>query len=344
MAGTRKTAAGKPAKKATKKVVRKAAKKVVRKAAKKVVRKAASKVVRKATRKAAPKPVKTPGRASRPVPAPAKKPAAASRPAPAPAKKPAGLAAGRFCWFDLMTRDVPGALAFYKALFGWTTHTMDFGPAGTYEIIQAGGVDFGGVMKPPGPGAPPHWLGYVGVADIDATCAAAQREGGTVFVPPTPIPDVGRFAVVADPTGAEIGPIQLAEGPMRDLDRPPAFGMVIWPELQTPNPDQAGPFYSKLFGWTRGGMPMPDGGSYELFQRGDKNEGGMMKLPPGAPIRHGVWVFYFHVADVDASAARATGLGAMVHLPPMSAPGVGRMAVLSDPAGALFAVFRPEMP
>jgi predicted enzyme related to lactoylglutathione lyase len=79
---------------------------------------------------------------------------------------------------------------------------MDMGPSGTYQILSRGGVDRGGVSGHLQKGVPPHWLPYVAVDDVDATVARAKRHGGTILMSPEDIPDVGRFSVLQDPTGA----------------------------------------------------------------------------------------------------------------------------------------------
>jgi uncharacterized protein len=84
---------------------------------------------------------------------------------------------------------------------------MDMGEMGTYTIFSRGEEqDVGGCMRtPPGVEAPPHWLVYIGVDDVDATAARAKELGATVFQESTDIPEVGRFAVVQDPAGAVFG-------------------------------------------------------------------------------------------------------------------------------------------
>src|SRR5688572_23037072 len=91
---------------------------------------------------------------------------------------------GRIGWHDLMTTDVEKALVFYKALFGWTTQAHDMGPMGTYHLIHNGKPDIGGIMSlDPAHGAPSHWIGYVGVDDVDAAAKRVTSHGGKIAVP-----------------------------------------------------------------------------------------------------------------------------------------------------------------
>jgi predicted enzyme related to lactoylglutathione lyase len=89
-------------------------------------------------------------------------------------------------------------------VFGYTHDSMDMGPQGTYYILKTGEKMRGGLMKLPMPDTPTLWQPYVRVADCDATAARASALGGQVVVPPTDIPEVGRFAVIVDPLGASI--------------------------------------------------------------------------------------------------------------------------------------------
>jgi uncharacterized protein YndB with AHSA1/START domain/predicted enzyme related to lactoylglutathione lyase len=119
---------------------------------------------------------------------------------------------------------------------------------------------------------------------------------------------------------------------------PPAIGEFCWNELITSDVKVAGKFYTELFGWNSApfGGPIP----YTLFKQGEKSMGGMMaQMQPGTPP---LWLSYVSVADCDASAAKAVKLGAKLCMPPKDIPTVGRIAILNDPLGASFGLFRPE--
>src|SRR5947208_1260171 len=113
---------------------------------------------------------------------------------------------GTFVWNEIGTADVEACKTFYQSLFDWTTRDMDMGPNGTYTIFQNEGRDVGGRYRMKAQqqqmGVAPHWLTYVGVDDVDASAQKAESIGGRVIVPPTDIPNTGRFAVLSDPTGA----------------------------------------------------------------------------------------------------------------------------------------------
>ena len=119
--------------------------------------------------------------------------------------------AGHFVWNELWTQDVDKSLAFYKSIAGYTVETMDMGGGNLYSVLKSGADSRAGAMKAP-PGTPQAWLPYVQVENTDRTTERAKKLGATIHVPPTDIPNVGRFSVFADPLGASIGILQPATG------------------------------------------------------------------------------------------------------------------------------------
>ena len=122
-----------------------------------------------------------------------------------------------FSWDELMTTDPAAAASFYATVFGWQPQPVDMGPAGTYTLLNRPGVknakgdqvSAGGIMKAP-PGVPySFWLPYVQVEDTDALSERAARLGAKVTVPPTDIPNIGRFACWLDPQQAAIAIIAM---------------------------------------------------------------------------------------------------------------------------------------
>jgi len=116
---------------------------------------------------------------------------------------------GHFCWNELGSSDPEAAVKFYKAIGGFEIEGMNIGPEmGTYNVLKSGGAPRAGIMKKMMAEQPTAWLPYVQVANTDATADKAKRLGATVVVPPTDIPNVGRFAIFADPQGAALGVLQ----------------------------------------------------------------------------------------------------------------------------------------
>lgn len=119
-------------------------------------------------------------------------------------------------------------------------------------------------------------------------------------------------------------------------------GRFVWHELLTTNPDAAVGFYEKLVGWkvTR----WEHDPSYRMFTFKGTPRAGLMPLPDdarkmGSPSH---WLSYVAVPDVNATVKEALDRGATTLVEPMDVPHVGRLAVLADPQGAAFAVFRPS--
>jgi predicted enzyme related to lactoylglutathione lyase len=118
---------------------------------------------------------------------------------------------GTWGWSELLTTDLDASKAFYSAVFGWGADTHGGGPMGSYTEWQVNGRSVAGMMlKPPMLPAevPPHWAVYFAVADADTAAARVAELGGSVMMPPMDI-EPGRFAVVADPTGAVFNVIAL---------------------------------------------------------------------------------------------------------------------------------------
>ena len=117
---------------------------------------------------------------------------------------------GTICWNELTTSDATSAKKFYADLFGWK-FTGSEAAGMDYNEINIGGPPFGGIMQiteQMGP-MPSQWSAYVAVDDVDATAKRVEELGGKICMPPMDIPNVGRFSVITDPTGANIAVITL---------------------------------------------------------------------------------------------------------------------------------------
>ncbi|MET0310320.1 MAG: VOC family protein [Sphingomonas sp.] len=119
-------------------------------------------------------------------------------------------------------------------------------------------------------------------------------------------------------------------------------GSFIWYELVTKDPKAAKAFYDEVVGWNIDAEPAPGGMDYRMIVAHDGNVGGVMGL--SAEMLAGgakpVWLGYFGVDDVDASVASIVADGGQVHLPAFDIPGVGRLAMVTDPQGVPFYVMR----
>jgi predicted enzyme related to lactoylglutathione lyase len=114
-------------------------------------------------------------------------------------------------------------------------------------------------------------------------------------------------------------------------------GAFSWSELMTTDPAAAAEFYGQLFGWTAQSMDMGQG-IYRVVKVGDTSVAGIMGMPPGSAAMPPNWGCYVTVSDVEEVLAKCSALGGKTLVPPMDVPGVGRMAVLQDPQGAVLSV------
>lgn len=106
-------------------------------------------------------------------------------------------------WIELHASDPARATSFYAALFGWTWREQELNPTGTYHFARVGDVEIAGCMELTVEAQWPQiWMHYMHVEDVDASHAKAIALGASVHIPPSDIPDVGRFTVLSGPSGA----------------------------------------------------------------------------------------------------------------------------------------------
>lgn len=242
---------------------------------------------------------------------------------------------GAPCWIDLLSRDVDAAIAFYTALFGWDLD--DPGPDyGGYKNFAKDGVMVAGLMRGDGSMPAGFWSLYLKTDDIDTTVRAAAARGATIVLAPHDVQAKVRFAMLADPGGAEFGVWQPGghEG-FGVYDEPDTPG---WFELHTPDYVGALDFYRHGFGWTTSTESDTPEFRYTTVRDGDEQLAGVMDQTghEGAdqPAR---WAVYFRVASTDATARRITELGGTIVMAPEDTP-YGRLAVATDPTGARFSL------
>lgn len=252
---------------------------------------------------------------------------------------------GQHVWYELMTTDTKAAQAFYTQVVGWSTADSGM-PGMDYTLLSAGPAQVAGLMALPeeacAMGARPGWLGYVAVADVDSTAAQVQAAGGQVHKPPQDIPGVGRFAVVADPGGANFCLFQGLPGDTPPAAPPGTPGTMGWHELHAGDQTREWTFYSGLFGWTKDtAMDMGAMGVYQLFKTGGADAvGGMMNRMPEVP--QPFWLYYVNVEAIDAAVARIAAAGGQVINGPMEVPGGSWIVNAMDPQGAMFALVAPR--
>lgn len=251
---------------------------------------------------------------------------------------------GRFVWYELLSARQEAPVGFYTKLFGWGTEKWQ-GPGDMppYTMWTLDGRPIGGTMPLPDEakqaGAPPHWMLYVSTPDTDASLEQAKRLGAKPLMGPMDIPEMGRFAVLADPQGAVFALYTPADAAANaGPPAPAAPGMVSWHELMTTDWQKAFDFYAKLFGWEKHqAHDMGPLGTYQVY----KNDapwpvGGMFNKPAEVPVP--AWLVYFRVTDLDGTLKKVRASGGKVLNGPEDVPGGDRVAQCLDPEGAAFAV------
>ena len=184
-------------------------------------------------------------------------------------------------------------------------------------------------------GIPSHWTTYFAVDKADDVANKAKRANGKVRLEPFDVCDSGRMAILQDPQGAVFGIWQANKHHGYMVVEEP--GTVTWTELLTTDAAKAGAFYSAVGVPTKTPPgPMP----YTHLKAGNKDVGGIMELTEEMGPMPPQWTVYFASTDPDTTTRRAESLGGKTPVTPRDIPGVGRFAVLQDPQGAAFCVFR----
>jgi len=123
-----------------------------------------------------------------------------------------------------------------------------------------------------------------------------------------------------------------------------AVGTFCWPELATIDQPRARSFYTQLFGWEVREQDMGEAGTYTLLRKDDRDVGALYQLSKdqreqGVPPH---WLSYVAVDSADRAAEQAVRLGAKPIMAPLDVYDIGRMAVLEDPQGAVFALWQAK--
>jgi predicted enzyme related to lactoylglutathione lyase len=244
---------------------------------------------------------------------------------------------GEFCWIELHTTDAEGGKQFYTSLFGWTNVDMPIPGDGVYVMLKKNGRDVGALYE--NKTAHPAWLLYVAVANADEAAEKAKSLGATVLQPPFDVMEIGRMAVVQDPTGATLALWQSRGHSGFGVNNEP--NTFCWGELATKDTEAAERFYTSLLGWKAKRASGAEGMAYTEYHLGDRAVGGMYGITPDMKGMEPSWTPYICVDDADATVASAKAKGANVMVV-RDIPNVGRIAFIVDPQGAMFAIIKPN--
>ncbi|MFE5333748.1 VOC family protein [Embleya sp. NPDC056575] len=241
-------------------------------------------------------------------------------------------------WLDLGSPDTDAAARFYTTIFGWDFQSAGE-DAGGYGLFQQDGRSVAGLGPLTEEGASPAWTVYFKSPDADATARAVTDGGGRVRVEPFDVMEMGRMSPLTDPAGADFAIWQPGTFQGAELVGKPTS--AAWVELHGVELTAALAFYGKLFGWRTQQFEMP-GMTYNVLSTAEGDQqatsfGGIVPDPHGQDAH---WIVYFEVADPDDVIAKAERNGGTVTMPAADVPDVGRLAWLTDPFGAPFAIIK----
>jgi len=241
---------------------------------------------------------------------------------------------GEFCWTDLGVTDVRAAKKFYQNILSCDVTDFPMGE-GMYSVLRVKNRDVCAIYQKMN--AAPGWLPYISVSDVDETLRKVQSLGGKTCAAAKDVMDKGRMAKCQDPTGGNFAIWQPKSHQGAGLDETP--GTICWRDLNTDNPDVAGGFYAKVFGWVPSAEKMGEG-VYHMFSLKEDPVGGMWPTPmknmaPG-------WLTYWTVENCENTIAAALKMSGQLLLKTTPIPDMGKFAILADNQGVAFGVFESK--
>jgi hypothetical protein len=239
---------------------------------------------------------------------------------------------------ELSTADATASNQFYAALFGWRRSFMPRDDGSFYTLLQLDGKDIAAFQEvyeePATKDRLPGWRLHIATDNLDRSLKKAIALGGRLLEGPSEMDEVGRFALLADSTGA-VFVLREAHGHI-GAEVINQAGALAWQELATSDCETAKDFYGNLFEWQA--QTISAGArTYTKFKT-RKNRWESGGLAPLTDARPPGWMAFFAVDDCDKSVSKARTLGAHIKKPPADLPGIGRCATLEDPQGAVFSV------
>ena len=247
-------------------------------------------------------------------------------------------------WVEVSSTDLAGSREFYSGLFGWTYQTDSYPGRQQYTTALCGGRPVAGLtgVVLARAGQPAAWTLYLASANVTRTAQLLRRWGGRVLWGPTDVPGQGSVLIGVDPTGATIGFWQPTQPWTFRMTAP---GCLSWAELDTWDGARADAFFAHLFGYQQ--YQIGDGidVDYTTWSRDGKTMLGRLRMNQrwADPDSAAHWMLHFTVkpqTGTDAAAHRVLALGGRVDIDPYDTE-LGRIARVTDPSGAAFALIDP---
>ncbi len=245
---------------------------------------------------------------------------------------------GQFCWVELHTTNTKEAKNFYGELLGWRFDERPVSDSDVYIMASRGDNVICGMFniskEDQHKKIPPHWNNYISVKNADEISKKAKTLGAKVLEAPFDVMDVGRMAVLQDPTGPifNIWQPKLHVGMTAEsMD----LGSFCWNECGTHDVEKAATFYTKLFGWN-----IESGDSYSEISLDKKHPfGGIYALTKEMKDVPPHWICYFNVEDCKKSTDLAKKMGGIAKMENKKIPEMGHISVIKDAQGAVFGLF-----
>ncbi len=256
---------------------------------------------------------------------------------------------GEPIWYELMTKDLAKAGAFYSGLIGWNVVNAEM-PSMDYHLAMQGEAAIAGLMPLTDEmceqGTMPCWLPYFGVDDVDVAVDKAVAGGAEVQLPAFDVPGVGRMAMLMH---QHAGAFYVMRGESNEPStafaaRAPMEGHAAWNELSSSDPVAAKAFLADVFGFeVNDTMDMGEFGQYEFLSisSGEFAVGAVMPLMDGMPVS--MWKTYFRIPNIDEGVAFITAQGGTVLHEPVVIPSGEFSVTVMDTDGAIFGCLGPRV-
>jgi predicted enzyme related to lactoylglutathione lyase len=243
---------------------------------------------------------------------------------------------GKVVLVELVTPDLGAAKQFYGGLLGWTFRDIEGGRT-EYAEASLDGHPVAGLIHrdmPAGEHRQPAWLSFIAVRDVDAATKLALQNGAKLLFGPRDMPNRGREAVLTDPQGAVFAVLASSSGDPPDTLAAP--GEWIWSSLITTDPDADAAFYQTLFGYEVFDLAADEGSQHLMLASDDYARASANSLPASKPNLRPHWLNFIHVEDTAKMTAKVVALGGRVVVEPRLDRHGGKVALVTDPTGAVF--------
>lgn len=254
---------------------------------------------------------------------------------------PSAPASGSPCWLELATSQPDVSMAFYEQVMGWQYERRDDTAGGLYYVATLVGEPVAGirpVMEPV-----EEWTLCLATPDLASLVKRSELLGGRTVETAHVVPRVGMKALIEAPAGATFGACQIAPDWAFTAGVP---NSLVWAEFITHLAPQADQFFGELFGFE--GRQFGDGqdDDYMVYYAGDDSVIGRVRMMPGTPVEVPArWMVHFRTPldrEFDDAVIVAHDAGARLRFNPYSSQ-LGKVAVMSDPTGARFAIIDPAL-